>query len=151
MIYSNIHFIAKLFNSQHIFTNQVYLYIVGGRSFSKWKGSAVDSVMGVLLTQNVQSTFQGKLNISDRCLPLSMLHQNRYFICSSAFMSLASRFPVQSKSSKKSYVDTNILLKCKSCHSIQCSTPPPSPNNPSQIKKHSHKTLADKETIDQEV
>ena len=34
------------------------------------------------------------------------------FLCSSAFMSLASRFPLQSKSSKKSYdVDTNTLLK----------------------------------------
>ncbi|WVY96694.1 hypothetical protein V8G54_028845 [Vigna mungo] len=44
-----------------------------------------------------------------------MLHQNRYFICSSAFMSLASRFPLQSTSNKKSYVDTNILLEEELC------------------------------------
>ncbi|KAK7391469.1 hypothetical protein VNO78_19885 [Psophocarpus tetragonolobus] len=61
----------------------------GDRRFSKWKGSVVDSVIGVFLTQNV----------SDH-------------LSSSAFMSLASRFPLQSKSSKKSYhVDTNTLLK----------------------------------------
>ncbi|KAG4395252.1 hypothetical protein GLYMA_20G188300v4 [Glycine max] len=63
--------------------------IQGDRRFSKWKGSVVDSVIGVFLTQNV----------SDH-------------LSSSAFMSLASRFPLQSKSSKKSYdVDTNTLLK----------------------------------------
>ncbi|TKY51694.1 Transcriptional activator DEMETER [Spatholobus suberectus] len=63
--------------------------IQGDRRFSKWKGSVVDSVIGVFLTQNV----------SDH-------------LSSSAFMSLASRFPLQSKSSKKSYdVDTNTLLE----------------------------------------
>ncbi|RDX87433.1 Transcriptional activator DEMETER, partial [Mucuna pruriens] len=63
--------------------------IQGDRRFSKWKGSVVDSVIGVFLTQNV----------SDH-------------LSSSAFMSLASRFPLQSKSSKKSYhVDTNTLFK----------------------------------------
>ncbi|KHN37846.1 Transcriptional activator DEMETER [Glycine soja] len=63
--------------------------IQGDRRFSKWKGSVVDSVIGVFLTQNV----------SDH-------------LSSSAFMSLASRFPLQSKSSKKTYdVDTNTLFK----------------------------------------
>nr|KYP41976.1 Transcriptional activator DEMETER [Cajanus cajan] len=63
--------------------------IQGDRRFSKWKGSVVDSVIGVFLTQNV----------SDH-------------LSSSAFMSLASRFPLQSKSSKKSYdVDTKTLLE----------------------------------------
>uniref|UniRef100_A0A0R0HWA3 HhH-GPD domain-containing protein n=1 Tax=Glycine max TaxID=3847 RepID=A0A0R0HWA3_SOYBN len=63
--------------------------ISGDRRFSKWKGSVVDSVIGVFLTQNV----------SDH-------------LSSSAFMSLASRFPLQSKSSKKTYdVDTNTLFK----------------------------------------
>ncbi|CAJ1976666.1 unnamed protein product [Sphenostylis stenocarpa] len=67
--------------------------IQGDRRFSKWKGSVVDSVIGVFLTQNV----------SDH-------------LSSSAFMSLASRFPLQSKSSKKSYdVDTNILLEAELC------------------------------------
>ncbi|KAL3518486.1 hypothetical protein ACH5RR_021075 [Cinchona calisaya] len=49
--------------------------IQGNRCFSRWKGSVVDSVVGVFLTQNV----------SDH-------------LSSSAFMSLASRFPLTSKS-----------------------------------------------------
>ncbi|KAJ6849903.1 transcriptional activator DEMETER-like [Iris pallida] len=47
--------------------------VQGDRRFSKWKGSVVDSVIGVFLTQNV----------SDH-------------LSSSAFMSLAARFPVRS-------------------------------------------------------
>ncbi|XP_058770106.1 transcriptional activator DEMETER [Vicia villosa] len=50
--------------------------VQGDRRFSKWKGSVVDSVIGVFLTQNV----------SDH-------------LSSSAFMSLAARFPLKSKSS----------------------------------------------------
>ncbi|KAE9465388.1 hypothetical protein C3L33_02707, partial [Rhododendron williamsianum] len=46
----------------------------GDRRFSRWKGSVVDSVIGVFLTQNV----------SDH-------------LSSSAFMSLAARFPLRSK------------------------------------------------------
>ncbi|KAI3769145.1 hypothetical protein L6452_00245 [Arctium lappa] len=49
--------------------------IQGNRRFSQWKGSVVDSVVGVYLTQNV----------SDH-------------LSSSAFMSLAARFPVKSSS-----------------------------------------------------
>ncbi|XP_042514621.1 DNA glycosylase/AP lyase ROS1-like [Macadamia integrifolia] len=49
--------------------------VQGDRRFSQWKGSVVDSVVGVFLTQNV----------SDH-------------LSSSAFMSLAARFPLQSKS-----------------------------------------------------
>ncbi|XVF82803.1 hypothetical protein PTKIN_Ptkin16aG0079200 [Pterospermum kingtungense] len=49
--------------------------VQGDRSFSKWKGSVVDSVIGVFLTQNV----------SDH-------------LSSSAFMSLAARFPLKSSS-----------------------------------------------------
>ncbi|XP_024966417.1 uncharacterized protein LOC112506532 isoform X2 [Cynara cardunculus var. scolymus] len=49
--------------------------IQGNRRFSQWKGSVVDSVVGVYLTQNV----------SDH-------------LSSSAFMSLAARFPVKSTS-----------------------------------------------------
>lgn len=48
--------------------------IQGDRRFSKWKGSVVDSVIGVYLTQNV----------SDH-------------LSSSAFMSLVAKFPVKSK------------------------------------------------------
>ncbi|KAL6493763.1 hypothetical protein OROGR_032098 [Orobanche gracilis] len=44
--------------------------VQGDRRFSKWKGSVVDSVIGVFLTQNV----------SDH-------------LSSSAFMSLAAKFP----------------------------------------------------------
>ncbi|KAM0960560.1 hypothetical protein ACFX2I_025483 [Malus domestica] len=61
----------------------------GDRHFSKWKGSVVDSVIGVFLTQNV----------SDH-LP------------SSAFMSLAARFPLKSSNHKaQRKVGTNILVK----------------------------------------
>nr|GLL40105.1 protein ROS1-like [Ipomoea trifida] len=52
--------------------------VQGDRRFSKWKGSVVDSVIGVFLTQNV----------SDH-------------LSSSAFMSLAARFPVKSRSIKE--------------------------------------------------
>ncbi|KAH7856136.1 hypothetical protein Vadar_033136 [Vaccinium darrowii] len=48
--------------------------VQGDRRFSRWKGSVVDSVIGVFLTQNV----------SDH-------------LSSSAFMSLAARFPFRSK------------------------------------------------------
>ncbi|KAI3924159.1 hypothetical protein MKX01_029694 [Papaver californicum] len=51
--------------------------IQGDRRFTRWKGSVVDSVIGVFLTQNV----------SDH-------------LSSSAFMSLASRFPLQSTSNQ---------------------------------------------------
>ncbi|KAK6144649.1 hypothetical protein DH2020_021469 [Rehmannia glutinosa] len=47
--------------------------VQGDRRFSKWKGSVVDSVIGVFLTQNV----------SDH-------------LSSSAFMSLAAKFPIKS-------------------------------------------------------
>ncbi|XP_077239673.1 DNA glycosylase/AP lyase ROS1-like [Tasmannia lanceolata] len=48
--------------------------VLGDRRFSRWKGSVVDSVVGVFLTQNV----------SDH-------------LSSSAFMALAARFPIQSR------------------------------------------------------
>ncbi|XVF76277.1 hypothetical protein PTKIN_Ptkin13bG0253300 [Pterospermum kingtungense] len=54
--------------------------VQGDRRFSPWKGSVLDSVIGVFLTQNV----------SDH-------------LSSSAFMSLAARFPLKSKSKEKSY------------------------------------------------
>ncbi|KAK6244584.1 hypothetical protein QUC31_010993 [Theobroma cacao] len=54
--------------------------VQGDRRFSPWKGSVVDSVIGVFLTQNV----------SDH-------------LSSSAFMSLAAHFPLKSKSNKESY------------------------------------------------
>uniref|UniRef100_A0A1J3FB03 Transcriptional activator DEMETER n=1 Tax=Noccaea caerulescens TaxID=107243 RepID=A0A1J3FB03_NOCCA len=52
--------------------------VQGDRRFSPWKGSVVDSVIGVFLTQNV----------SDH-------------LSSSAFMSLASRFPPKSSSNRE--------------------------------------------------
>ncbi|KAK1353292.1 hypothetical protein POM88_052427 [Heracleum sosnowskyi] len=58
----------------------------GNRRFSKWKGSVMDSVVGAYLTQNV----------SDH-------------LSSSAFMSLAARFPVRdSKGSKRSHESERI-------------------------------------------
>ncbi|KAF5737483.1 protein ROS1 [Tripterygium wilfordii] len=53
--------------------------VQGDRRFSQWKGSVMDSVIGVFLTQNV----------SDH-------------LSSSAFMSMASRFPKKSKDNYKS-------------------------------------------------
>ncbi|CAH2074154.1 unnamed protein product [Thlaspi arvense] len=57
----------------HSFISIMHL-VQGDRRFSPWKGSVVDSVVGVFLTQNV----------SDH-------------LSSSAFMSLASRFPPKSR------------------------------------------------------
>ncbi|GKV37567.1 hypothetical protein SLEP1_g45586 [Rubroshorea leprosula] len=54
--------------------------VQGDRRFSQWKGSVVDSVIGVFLTQNV----------SDH-------------LSSSAFMSLAAHFPLKSKDNEQPY------------------------------------------------
>ncbi|GMH09903.1 hypothetical protein Nepgr_011744 [Nepenthes gracilis] len=61
--------------------------VQGDRRFSPWKGSVVDSVIGVFLTQNV----------SDH-------------LSSSAFMSLAARFPLKSRSKLQAHtVETSAL------------------------------------------
>ncbi|XP_057979531.1 transcriptional activator DEMETER-like [Malania oleifera] len=64
--------------------------VQGDRRFSQWKGSVVDSVIGVFLTQNV----------SDH-------------LSSSAFMSLAARFPPQSTSNNRTCYkgETRILVE----------------------------------------
>ncbi|XP_038712600.1 transcriptional activator DEMETER-like isoform X2 [Tripterygium wilfordii] len=63
--------------------------VQGDRRFSQWKGSVIDSVIGVFLTQNV----------SDH-------------LSSSAFMSLAARFPLKSKSNTTYDRDgTNIFVE----------------------------------------
>uniref|UniRef100_A0A2N9HY41 HhH-GPD domain-containing protein n=1 Tax=Fagus sylvatica TaxID=28930 RepID=A0A2N9HY41_FAGSY len=64
--------------------------VQGDRRFSRWKGSVVDSVIGVFLTQNV----------SDH-------------LSSSAFMSLAARFPLNSTSNNRTCdnIGTNILVE----------------------------------------
>ncbi|XP_059646749.1 DNA glycosylase/AP lyase ROS1-like [Cornus florida] len=64
--------------------------VQGDRRFSPWKGSVLDSVVGVFLTQNV----------SDH-------------LSSSAFMSLAARFPLKSDSNCGSSLETrtSILVK----------------------------------------
>ncbi|CBI40219.3 unnamed protein product, partial [Vitis vinifera] len=61
--------------------------VQGDRRFSPWKGSVVDSVIGVFLTQNV----------SDH-------------LSSSAFMSLVSRFPLHPESNKTSYSNEASIL-----------------------------------------
>ncbi|XP_023518496.1 transcriptional activator DEMETER-like [Cucurbita pepo subsp. pepo] len=61
--------------------------IQGNRGFSQWKGSVLDSVIGVFLTQNV----------SDH-------------LSSSAFMSLAARYPLKSRSLDESSVDERTSL-----------------------------------------
>ncbi|WOK96342.1 hypothetical protein Cni_G05049 [Canna indica] len=64
--------------------------VQGDRRFSKWKGSVVDSVVGVFLTQNV----------SDH-------------LSSSAFMALAARFPMKSrcKSTESSAEERDLCIK----------------------------------------
>ncbi|XP_020413653.1 transcriptional activator DEMETER [Prunus persica] len=63
--------------------------VQGDRGFSKWKGSVVDSVIGVFLTQNV----------SDH-------------LSSSAFMSLAEKFPLKSSNCQaQDKVGMNLLVK----------------------------------------
>ncbi|KAF7820237.1 Transcriptional activator DEMETER [Senna tora] len=63
--------------------------VQGDRRFSRWKGSVVDSVIGVFLTQNV----------SDH-------------LSSSAFMSLAARFPLKSERDRRScHNGTNQLVE----------------------------------------
>ncbi|XP_042031738.1 transcriptional activator DEMETER-like isoform X1 [Salvia splendens] len=56
--------------------------VQGDRRFSKWKGSVVDSVIGVFLTQNV----------SDH-------------LSSSAFMNLAAKFPLKSETAREPYCE----------------------------------------------
>ncbi|XP_073317161.1 DNA glycosylase/AP lyase ROS1-like isoform X2 [Primulina huaijiensis] len=62
--------------------------IQGDRRFSPWKGSVVDSVIGVFLTQNV----------SDH-------------LSSSAFMSLAAHFPFKSKTNLSELYDEKMTIK----------------------------------------
>ncbi|ONI01057.1 hypothetical protein PRUPE_6G119100 [Prunus persica] len=79
-------------NEREVFHGRINLLISrmhiiqGNRKFSPWKGSVVDSVVGVFLTQNV----------SDH-------------LSSSAFMSLAARFPCQSTSNKTDGKDINMV------------------------------------------
>ncbi|GMI65821.1 hypothetical protein HRI_000251400 [Hibiscus trionum] len=61
--------------------------VQGDRRFSPWKGSVLDSVIGVFLTQNV----------SDH-------------LSSSAFMSLAARFPLKSKGKDKYHQEGTSLV-----------------------------------------
>ncbi|KAL6974764.1 hypothetical protein U1Q18_050378 [Sarracenia purpurea var. burkii] len=63
--------------------------VQGDRRFSQWKGSVVDSVIGVFLTQNV----------SDH-------------LSSSAFMSLAARFPLQSTTPDQTCYQSGTSIKC---------------------------------------
>uniref|UniRef100_A0A7N0U9Z3 HhH-GPD domain-containing protein n=1 Tax=Kalanchoe fedtschenkoi TaxID=63787 RepID=A0A7N0U9Z3_KALFE len=70
----------KVFNGRaNSFIARMHL-VQGDRRFSKWKGSIVDSVVGVFLTQNV----------SDH-------------LSSSAFMSLAARFPLEPTCEDETY------------------------------------------------
>ncbi|XP_024970561.1 protein ROS1-like isoform X2 [Cynara cardunculus var. scolymus] len=64
--------------------------VQGDRRFSRWKGSVVDSVIGVFLTQNV----------SDH-------------LSSSAFMNLAARYPLKSKSSNEPLQDDKSSISVK--------------------------------------
>ncbi|KAH0895213.1 hypothetical protein HID58_057642 [Brassica napus] len=65
-------------NLHSILSTSGMAYVTGDRRFSPWKGSMVDSVIGVFLTQNVTDHFS-----------------------SSAFMSLAARFPPKPSSKQE--------------------------------------------------
>ncbi|MFS8012334.1 putative HhH-GPD domain, endonuclease III-like, iron-sulfur cluster loop, DNA glycosylase [Helianthus anomalus] len=81
--------------------------VQGDRRFSRWKGSVVDSVIGVFLTQNV----------SDH-------------LSSSAFMALAAKFPVKSTTADKTCCqDDNIK-----CHD-KITTPSNSSENMTQLEE----------------
>ncbi|KAM3340007.1 DNA glycosylase/AP lyase ROS1 [Capsicum galapagoense] len=71
--------------------------VQGDRRFSPWKGSVVDSVVGVYLTQNV----------SDH-------------LSSSAFMSLAAHFPLKTDSNQKHEGNTGIIIE----EPEECATEP---------------------------
>ncbi|XP_057490540.1 DNA glycosylase/AP lyase ROS1-like [Actinidia eriantha] len=82
-------------NEQRVFRGRADSFIArmflvqGDRRFSPWKGSVLDSVVGVFLTQNV----------SDH-------------LSSSAFMSLAAKFPPKSKSKDSPcFEETSVLAK----------------------------------------
>ncbi|KAK1383984.1 hypothetical protein POM88_021719 [Heracleum sosnowskyi] len=60
--------------------------IQGDRSFSQWKGSVLDSIVGAYLTQNVTD-----------------------IASSSAFMSLAARYPAQNDYGKSKYLEQNVI------------------------------------------
>ncbi|KAK7284922.1 hypothetical protein RJT34_19676 [Clitoria ternatea] len=70
--------------------------VQGDRRFSQWKGSVVDSVIGVFLTQNV----------SDH-------------LSSSAFMSLAARFPLKSSSKTCHEESTSIIVNEPQVHIVE--------------------------------
>ncbi|KAG8655133.1 hypothetical protein MANES_04G008900v8 [Manihot esculenta] len=63
----------KIFRGRVEAFNSIMHTVLGDRSFRPWKGSVVDSVVGVFLTQNVSD-----------------------FLSSSAYMSLAAKFPAKS-------------------------------------------------------
>ncbi|KAL0726368.1 hypothetical protein Bca4012_022461 [Brassica carinata] len=69
----------KIFQSRiELFINRMH-FLQGNRKFKQWKGSVVDSVVGVFLTQNVSD-----------------------YLSSNAFMSVAAKFPVDAKESLES-------------------------------------------------
>ncbi|KAI3799640.1 hypothetical protein L1987_34939 [Smallanthus sonchifolius] len=80
--------------------------VQGDRRFSRWKGSVVDSVIGVFLTQNV----------SDH-------------LSSSAFMSLAAKFPLKSTTANTTCSPDDII----NCHEKITTSPNPSENMRHQI------------------
>ena len=72
----------------------------GDRRFSPWKGSVVDSVVGVFLTQNVADHLS-RYDIHNRCLQqyilcTSSLYDYYFENNSSAYMALAASFPSRS-------------------------------------------------------
>ncbi|KAK4385627.1 Transcriptional activator DEMETER [Sesamum angolense] len=73
--------------------------VQGDRRFSKWKGSVVDSVIGVFLTQNV----------SDH-------------LSSSAFMSLAAKFPIKSKTMRQPCCENGESPSVE-CHEVRITYP----------------------------
>ncbi|KAI3793514.1 hypothetical protein L1987_36133 [Smallanthus sonchifolius] len=99
--------------------------VQGDRRFSRWKGSVVDSVIGVFLTQNV----------SDH-------------LSSSAFMSLAAKFPLKSTTANTACSPDDII----NCHEKITTSPNPSENMRHQIsstrgEENKHNRISEEEVI----
>ncbi|KAJ4822094.1 hypothetical protein Tsubulata_041580 [Turnera subulata] len=85
--------------SSYMISNIGFIYqncdiVTGNRGFSRWKGSVVDSVVGVFLTQNVSDY-------------LSSL----FIVCSDVFMLLAANFPLKTHNKERasSVIDYPII------------------------------------------
>ncbi|KAL9289076.1 DEMETER-like protein 3 [Arabidopsis thaliana] len=89
---------AKWKKEREIFQTRIDLFInrmhrlQGNRKFKQWKGSVVDSVVGVFLTQNTTD-----------------------YLSSNAFMSVAAKFPVDAREGLSYYIEEPQDAKSSEC------------------------------------